>query len=243
MRFKNKVCLITGGTSGIGRAICQRLAAEGGHVIALGRNQAEGAETVRLIEADGGSGEYLPCDLANSQLITLVVSQVVLKHGYLDVLVSCAATMPHDLFVDLPLADWDLTMDVNLRALAQLSQLCLPHMRAGSAIVTISSVHAFQTTPRAIAYATSKGGMEAFVRGLSRELDLRQTRINAVAPGAVDTPMLWDNPEVKNGNEKVEGVVGKPAEIAAAVAFLASAEASFIHGATLAVDGGRLARL
>ena len=95
-----------------------------------------------------------------------------------------------------------------------------------------------------VSYATSKGGLEAFVRGLSLELDRKQTRINAVAPGAVDTPMLWDNPNVKNGVEKIDkATVGQPTEVAAAIAFMASAEASFIHGTTLVVDGGRLAQL
>lgn len=243
MRFKDKVCLVTGGTSGIGRAVCERLAAEGGQVIALGRNTAEGAETVQRIEKDGGHAIFLSCDLSKPRSITLVVNKVLEKYDRVDVLVSDAAMMTHELFSDLKLTQWDELMTVNLRALVQLSQLCLPHMPAGSAIVAISSVHAHQTTPRAIAYATSKGGMEAFVRGLSRELKPQQTRINAVAPGAVDTPMLWNNPEVKNGNEKIEGAVGKPSEIAAAVAFLASSEASFIHGTTLVADGGRLAQL
>ena len=95
-----------------------------------------------------------------------------------------------------------------------------------------------------VPYATSKGGMEAFVRGMSIELNRRQTRINAVAPGAVDTPMLWSNPNVKSGTEKIDKAsVGTPEELAAAIAFMASSDASFIHGTTLVVDGGRLAQL
>jgi glucose 1-dehydrogenase len=94
-----------------------------------------------------------------------------------------------------------------------------------------------------VPYAASKGAMEAFVRGMSREIPMTQARINAIAPGAVDTPMLWSNPNVQSGLEKIEGPVGKPEELAAAICFLASSEASFIHGTTLAVDGGRLAAL
>ena len=113
----------------------------------------------------------------------------------------------------------------------------------GQAELAISSVHAHQTTPNVVPYATSKGALEAFVRGLSREIPMTQARINAIAPGAVDTPMLWSNPNVKSGVEKIDGAVGKPEELAAAICFLASAEASFIHGTTLVVDGGRLAAL
>ncbi|MBJ6108843.1 SDR family oxidoreductase [Hymenobacter sp. BT523] len=244
MRFTDKVCLVTGGTSGIGQAACVRLGAEGGTVIALGRDKKDGAETVRLIEEAGGQAVFIACDLAKPKAIETTVQKVLAKFHRVDVLVCDAAMMTFEPLVKLPLEKWDLLMQVNLRSLAQLTQLCLPHMPRGSAIVAISSVHAHQTTAAVVPYATSKGGLEAFVRGMSRELDFRQTRINAIAPGAVDTPMLWSNPNVKNGNEKIDkATVGKPEELAAAIAFMASAEASFIHGATLAVDGGRLAQL
>jgi len=244
MRFTDKVCLVTGGTSGIGRATCLRLAAEGGHVVALGRDRAEGAQTVALVQQAGGRAHFLTCDLARPAAVATAVGRVLARHRRVDVLVCDAAMMTFAPLAKLPLAQWDQLMLVNLRSLAQLVQLCLPHMPAGSAIVAVSSVHAFRTTPGVVPYATSKGGLEALVRGLSCELDRRHTRINAVAPGAVDTPMLWTNPNVKSGVEVIDrAAVGQPAEVAAAIAFLASAEASFIHGTTLAVDGGRLAQL
>ena len=244
MRFFDKICLETGGTSGIGRATCIRLAAEGGTIIVLGRARADGAETVRLITKAGGKAIFLACDLAKPRAITTTVNKVLAKYDRIDVLVCDAAMMTFDTLIDLPLPKWDTLMLVNLRSLVQLTQLCLPHMPAGSAIVAISSVHAHQTTTNVVPYATSKGGLEAFVRGLSLELDRKQTRINAVAPGAVDTPMLWSDPSVKSGVEKIDkATVGTPQELAAAIAFMASAEASFIHGTTLVVDGGRLAQL
>ena len=244
MRFTNKICLVTGGTSGIGRAACVRLGAEGGTIIALGRDTADGAETVELITKAGGKAVFMACDLAKPAAIAATVQEVVAQYERIDVLVCDAAMMTFEPLVDLPLEKWDLLMLVNLRSLAQLTQLCLPHMPAGSAIVTISSVHAHQTTASVVPYATSKGAMEAFVRGMSMELRRQQTRINAVAPGAVDTPMLWSNPNVKSGAEKIDKAsVGTPEEVAAAIAFIASSEASFIHGTTLVVDGGRLAQL
>ena len=244
MRFTNKICLVTGGTSGIGRAACVRLGAEGGTIIALGRDTADGAETVELITKAGGKAVFMACDLAKPAAIAATVQEVVAQYERIDVLVCDAAMMTFEPLIDLPLEKWDLLMLVNLRSLAQLTQLCLPHMPAGSAIVTISSVHAHQTTASVVPYATSKGAMEAFVRGMSMELRRQQTRINAVAPGAVDTPMLWSNPNVKSGAEKIDKAsVGTPEEVAAAIAFVASSEASFIHGTTLVVDGGRLAQL
>ncbi|MFD2719715.1 SDR family NAD(P)-dependent oxidoreductase [Hymenobacter monticola] len=244
MRFTNKICLVTGGTSGIGQAACLRLGAEGGQVVALGRDKADGAETVRLITEAGGNAVFMACDLAKPKAIEATVQKVLAKFDRIDVLVCDAAMMTFDPLVKLDLDQWDMLMRVNLRSLAQLTQLCLPHMPKGSAIVAVSSVHAHQTTANVVPYATSKGGMEAFVRGMSLELNFRQTRINAVAPGAVDTPMLWSNPNVKSGKEKIDkATVGRPDELAAAIAFLASDDASFVHGTTLAVDGGRLAQL
>jgi glucose 1-dehydrogenase len=108
------------------------------------------------------------------------------------------------------------------------------------AIVNISSVHAHESEAGVAPYAASKGALEAFTRVLSMELEKSKTRVNCVAPGAVNTPMLWNNPNVKSGKEKIKGAVGEPGDIAAAVAFLASDEARFITGTTLIVDGGRL---
>jgi NAD(P)-dependent dehydrogenase (short-subunit alcohol dehydrogenase family) len=243
MRFQDKICLVTGGTSGIGRATCLQLAAEGAQVIVLGRSPEQGREVVQHIKKAGGRARFLRCDLARPRSVTAAVSQVRQREGRLDVLVSNAAMMTFEPLVELPAASWDTLMQVNLRALFQLCQGLLPLMPRGSAIVCVSSVHAHETTARVVPYATSKGATEAFVRGLSRELDPAQCRINAVAPGAVDTPMLWDNPNVKSGAEKIDGPVGKPEDIAAAICFLAAPEARFIHGTTLVVDGGRLDQL
>ncbi len=106
--------------------------------------------------------------------------------------------------------------------------------------MNISSVHAHETTANVVPYAASKGAIEAFTRGFSIEMESRKIRVNSVAPGAVDTPMLWNNPNVKSGAEKIEGAVGEPTDLAAAICFMASDDARFVNGTTLAVDGGRL---
>lgn len=126
-----------------------------------------------------------------------------------------------------------------MKSVFMLSKLCLPHMQ-GASIVNISSVHYHETTANVIPYASSKGAMEAFTRGMSIEYSSDKVRVNCVAPGAVDTPMLWSNPNVKSGLEKIEGKIGKPEDIAAAVCFIASHEGAYINGSSLHVDGGRL---
>jgi glucose 1-dehydrogenase len=142
--------------------------------------------------------------------------------------------------VDLPVEDWDHVLAVNLRGPFLFCKLAIPHMREGSSIINISSVHAHETEATVAPYAASKGAIEAFSRVLALECESRKIRVNCIAPGAVNTPMLWDNPNVKSGKEKVKGAVGQPEDLAAAICFLASTEARFVNGTTLVVDGARL---
>lgn len=241
-RFSDKVVIVTGGTSGIGRAACIRFAQEGALVMVAGRNEEEGAEVVGTITHSGGQAFFVQVDVGEVEQVKACVDQVVSKHGRVDVLVNNAAMMTFDTIIDLKVEDWDQLQAVNMRSVFLFCKYCLPHMKGG-AIVNISSVHAHQTTPNVVPYAVSKGGMEAFTRGLSREIDASHARVNAIAPGAVDTPMLWNNPNLKSGKEKLEGPIGKPEDLAAAICFLASDEANYINGTTLTVDGGRLATL
>lgn len=241
-RFHNKVCIVTGGTSGIGRATAMRLAQEGGRVAILGRDATEGREVVRDIKAGGGQALFISTDVGRDAQLVRAVERTLRQWQRIDVLINDAGMMTFAPILKLNPKDWDTLMQVNLRALFRLTQLCLPHMKGG-AIVAISSVHAHQTTANVVPYAASKGATEAFVRGMSQEIPHTQARINAVAPGAVDTPMLWSNPNVKNGREKITGQVGTPDELAAAICFAASEEANFMNGTTLVLDGGRLAAL
>ncbi|HLV81781.1 MAG TPA: SDR family NAD(P)-dependent oxidoreductase [Chthonomonadaceae bacterium] len=239
MRFTDKVCIVTGGGSGIGRATCERLAAEGGKVLVVDVNAQHGNETVQAITAAGGQAIFSATDIANPTQVQAAVALAVQRWGKIDILVNNAAMMTFLPIVDLPEADWDRVMAVNLRAIFLFCKYCLPHMQGG-AIINISSVHAHETTVNVVPYAASKGGIEAFTRGFSEECEAAKVRVNCVAPGAVNTPMLWSNPNVKSGKEKIEGAIGEPADIAAAICFLASDEARFINGTTLVVDGGRL---
>lgn len=239
MRFKDKICLVTGGGSGIGKATCIRFAAEGGSVVIIDRDEQAGNAVADQIKQSTGNALFIKTDIAVPEQIEICVNTIVQKYGRIDVLVNNAAMMTFKPIVELELELWEKVMAVNLRSMFLFCKLCLPHMQK-AAVVNISSVHAHETTPNVIPYATSKGGIEAFTRGMSREYTAEKARFNAVAPGAVDTPMLWSNPNVKTGKEKIEGAVGKPEELAAAICFLASDEASYINGTTLVVDGGRL---
>lgn len=239
MRFQDKVCLVTDGGSGIGRAACERFAQEGGKVVVIDLNEEHGNETVQHITTCGGEAIFTRADMSSKTEVVTTIDAAVSKWGGIDVLVNDMAMMTFTPIVDLPDGDWDRAQAVNMRSVFLFCKYALPHMQGG-AIVNVGSVHAHETTANVVPYASSKGAMEACVRGLSREVDAKQARINAVAPGAVDTPMLWSNPNVKSGKEKVEGAIGKPEELAAAIAFLASSDASYVNGTTLVGDGGRL---
>ncbi|MBD0351720.1 MAG: SDR family oxidoreductase [Bacteroidota bacterium] len=239
MRFTDKVCLVTGAGSGIGRATIERMAAEGGLAVVIDRDEKGGNATVANITQAGGTAIFSKCDVGNEDEIKSSVQMALDKWGRIDVVVNNAAMMTFKRVVDLTAEEWDTVMRVNLRSVFLFCKYTIPHINKG-AIVNVSSVHAHETTANVVPYASSKGAMEAFIRGVSLEYPYPKLRINCVAPGAVDTPMLWNNPNVKSGAEKIEGAIGKPEELAAAICFMASDEASYINGTTLVVDGGRL---
>lgn len=240
MRFQNKVCVVTGGGSGIGRAACEQFAREGGKVAIVDISDEHGAEVVAAIEKAGGEAIYCHSDIADANGVQAAIQAVVDKWQKIDVIVNDAAMMTFKPILDLTVEEWDRVMAVNMRSVFLFCKFGVPHMPEGSAIVNISSVHAHETTRNVVPYASSKGAMEAFTRGFSEELSDRKIRINCVAPGAVNTPMLWHNPNVQSGAEKIEGAVGEPQDIAAVICFLAADEARFVTGTTLVADGGRL---
>ena len=183
MRFQNKVCIVAGGGSGIGRATCIQLAQEGGQVVVIDMNEKSGMETADLISKTNGSAIFVKADIANTAEIEQAVQTAVSKWNKVDVLVNNAAMMTFKPILELSVEEWDKVMAVNLKSVFLFCKFCLPHM-TGGAIVNVSSVHAHQTTVNVIPYATSKGGIEAFTRGMSREYQRDKTRINCVAPGA-----------------------------------------------------------
>ena len=243
MRFANKTCIVTGGGSGIGRATCLQMAAEGGRIVVADLLLAPAQATVDAIKAAGGMAIAAQVDVGNTTQVQAVVATALSTYGTLDVIVNDAAMMTFTPIVDIAEADFFHVITTNLGSVFYFAKYGAPHMPPGSAIVNVSSVHAHATTPNVVPYASSKGAIEAFTRGFAIEMEPRKIRVNCVAPGAVDTPMLWNNPNIKSGVEKVQGAVGKPEDLAAAICFLASVDAAFVNGTTLLVDGGRLAHL
>jgi NAD(P)-dependent dehydrogenase (short-subunit alcohol dehydrogenase family) len=244
MRLDGKVALVTGATSGVGRAVARRFAHLGCDVVALDLDAGEGAALEREVAGAAGRVAFEHCDVGRATDIARAVDAIASRWGRIDILVSNAATMTFKPLLELDEAHWDRVLDVNLKAPFLLARQAVPHMPEGGSIVAVSSVHAVATTVGVAPYAASKAGLEGLVRALAVELTDRRIRVNAVRLGAIDTPMLWGNPNVQSGAEKIDPAsVGSPEAAAAAIAFLASGEAEFITGAVLAVDGGRLARL
>lgn len=242
MRFTDKVCLVTGAGSGIGKATAIQLAKEGGQVLILDLDDFGGTETERMIKDRGGIGKFIPCDVGREEDIVSAIDTALKTWSRIDIVVNNAAMMTFDKIVDLAVEDWDRLMRVNMRSIFLFCKYAIPHIDGG-AIINVSSVHAHGTTPNVIPYATSKSAIEGFVRGASLEYPSSKVRFNCVAPGSVDTPMFWNNPEVKSGIEKPDDNIGKPEDIAQTICFLASDEACFVNGVTLIADGGKLAGL
>ncbi|MGE3608414.1 MAG: SDR family NAD(P)-dependent oxidoreductase [Bacteriovoracaceae bacterium] len=242
MRFTDKVAIVTGAGSGIGKATAIKLASEGAKVVVAENVEDKGQTVVEAISSSGREAIFIQTDVSRENDLKILVDETIKKFKKIDVLVNNAAIMTFSPISEIDLEVWDRVIQTNLRSVFLLTKFCLPYMNRGS-IVNVSSVHAHETTPNNSPYAASKGGIEAFTRAMSLELSPDHVRINNVAPGAVNTPMLWENPNVKSGKEKLIGRVAAPEEIACAIAFLASQDASFIHGTTLIVDAGRLAIL
>ena len=248
MKFHNHIALVTGGGSGIGRATALQLAREGARVAVVDIDRDGGCSTVEQIQQTGGDALFLRADVSESADVQGVINRIIEVWGRIEVLVNNAGIMRFQPVMELAEDDWDRVMSVNLRAAFLFCKYTLPHFkhedgRKGGAIVNVSSVHAQATTRNVAAYAASKGGLEAFTRALSIEAEPLNVRVNVVAPGAVDTPLLWTNPNLQSGEEKLEGAIASSESVAEAICFMASRSAQFISGSVLAVDAGRLARL
>ena len=240
-RLEGKVAIVTGAAGGIGAATVRRLAADGARVAIADLDQGRAAELARSI---GDQALPLVCNVADETAVAACVAATVEHFGRLDVVVNNAGLMTFKSLGDWTSDDWHKVLAVDLVGAAMFVREAFRHMTGGGAVVNVASVHAERTTASCAPYSAAKAAMLSLTRTAAIEGKARQIRANAVLPGAVDTPMLWENPNLKSGAEKIERAdVGQPEDIAAAIAFLASDDARFITGAALAVDGGRLAQL
>jgi meso-butanediol dehydrogenase / (S,S)-butanediol dehydrogenase / diacetyl reductase len=238
--FAGRVALVTGGRSGIGQAIARRLEADGARVFTAQR----GADTER---------EWIEADLANPEHPARVVTEVVARAGRLDVLVNNAGVMQEARAEDMSLADWDRTIMVNLTAPFLLIRAAMPHLRAArGAIVNVGSIEGLGSNPRHAAYCASKAGLHGLTRAIAIDHGPDGVRCNAVAPGWIDTDLnvafiegMPDPAAFKEDIGRIHpiGRTGKPEEVGALVAWLASDDASFVTGQVWTIDGGRMAKL
>ncbi len=246
-RLQDRVALVTGGDSGIGRAVALAYAREGADVVLvfLPGEVSDGKQTARLVEAAGRRAVLLPLDLTSEAACVTAVERTVQEFGRVDILVNNAAYQmaQYGGIADITTEQWDRVMRTNLYAMFWLCKHALPHMRDGSSIINTSSVQASKPSPELLDYATTKAGIVAFTRGLADMVGDQGIRVNSVAPGPIWTPLIpatmSEEKVTEFGKSTPLGRPGQPAEVAPAFVFLASDDASFITGEVLAVTGGK----
>src|SRR5690242_17653173 len=237
--------VITGGDSGIGRAVAIAFAREGADLLIAYLEETEDAQEVKaLVEAEGRKAVLMPGDLQNADHCRAVIRRAVEELGALDILVNNAAHQAT--FQDIgEISDeeWELTFRVNIHAMFYLSKAAVPHMKPGSAIINTASVNSDMPNPTLLAYATTKGAIQNFTAGLAQLLAKKGIRANAEAPGPIWTPLIPSTmPEdaVTNFGKNVPMKrPGQPAELATAYVMLADPLSSYVSGATIAVTGGK----
>lgn len=244
-RLTDRKALITGADSGIGRAVALAFAREGADVVVSYLNEHEDAkETQRLVESAGRKCLLVAGDISSAAHCRELVRKSVEALGRVDVLVNNAAhQMTFDALEKIPDEEWDRTLATNLSAMFYITKAALPHMKPGASIVNTASINADVPNPSLLAYATTKGAIQNFTAGLAQLLAEQGIRANTVAPGPVWTPLIPASmPEDKVRNFGAQVPMKRPAqpcELAPVYVMLASDEASYVSGATVAVTGGK----
>ena len=244
-RLKGKCAVITGGDSGIGRAVAIAFAREGADVLVSYLCEDEDArETARWVEKAGRSCELLAGDISDARHCRRVVDAAVSAFGRIDILVNNAAhQMSFETLDEISDEEWDKTFATNIHAMFYLAKAALPHMSEGGSIINTASINSDQPNPTLLPYATTKGAIQNFTAGLAQLLAEKKIRVNCVAPGPVWTPLIPATmpPETvaEFGKSYPLGRAAQPAELAPPYVMLASDEASYISGSTIAVTGGK----
>lgn len=245
-RFDKKVAIVTGAAAGIGKAVMIRLASEGARVIGVDRNADRLVSSVNECPAD--MGVAIPCDVADEAAVEAVVAEVVARFDAIHVLVNNAGigNPRRGKLHEQPPEDWDLVMRVNVRGVYLMQRAVIPHMlgNGGGSIVNMASIGSFRATALSSPYITSKGAVLMMTRAAALDYAKDNIRVNAVCPGTTDTDILAGaSPELVQMlvSRCPQERLGKPEEVAALVAFLASDEAPHITGGSYLIDGGRSA--
>src|SRR3981081_2070348 len=249
MRLKDKVALITGGTSGIGEATALLFSKEGAKVAITGRNQERGAAIVQQIKQQGGDALFVRADVSLSADSRRAVDETVRTFGRLDILFNNAGVFYPQTALECSEQEWDEQINVNLKGTFLMSKFALPSMIAQGhgVIINNSSGWGLVGGDHAVAYCASKGGVVLMTKAMAIDHGRQGIRVNCICPGDVDTPMLPEDAKIRGlswdkylagCNERPMGRSGTPEEIAKAVLFLASDDSSFMTGSALVVDGG-----
>ena len=245
-KLKGKVALITGGDSGIGRAVAIAFSREGADIILAYLSEDDDAEsTAELVRQAGRRVVAMPGDICDEAHCRELVELAISEFGRLDILVNNAAFQrTHKSIDEIPLAEWETTLRTNVTAPFMLAQAAVKHLRRGSSIINTTSIQSRDPSGGLLAYATSKGAISNFTAGLAQALADKGIRVNAVAPGPIWTPLIPSTmpPEKveKFGTDTPLGRVGQPAELAGAYVLLASDGSSYMTGAVIPVTGGEV---
>lgn len=247
--MKEKLAIITGASSGIGRATALLFAEKGAQVIAVGRNEKELIALRDKANEMSGSVKIALADIRETFQVDKLISDIVYEFGKLDILVNAAGIILNGSIATTSLDDWDKMMNINVRSVFYLMQKCLPHLEESKGnIINVSSVTGLRAFPNVLAYCVSKAAIDQLTRCSALELAPKGVRVNAVNPGVIVTNLhKRGGMEDKNYNDFLEhsktthplGRVGKPSEVADLIYYLASENASWITGVTYEIDGGR----
>jgi NAD(P)-dependent dehydrogenase (short-subunit alcohol dehydrogenase family) len=249
MRLANKVALITGGTSGIGQATALLFAQEGARVALTGRDVSRGHAVVQVVEQAGGEAIFIRSDVRFAEECRRAVEETLQVFGRLDILFNNAGVFYPNTVLDCTEEEWDLTVDISLKGTYLMSKYALPTMIAQRSGVIINNASGWGLVGgnEAAAYCAAKGGVVLLTKAMAVDHSRQGIRVNCVCPGDVETPMLYEDAQSRGMSweaylaeaaDRPMGRIGQPDEIAKAVLFLASDDASFMTGAALAVDGG-----
>ena len=252
-RVAGKACVVTGAASGIGKAIAQRLAEEGGKVVCVDINATAIAQTVTEIQQTGGTAVPFIGDVSKAVEVNAFINHCVELYGSIDVLVNNAGVNIPGVLHEVPDTVIDTTLNVNVKGAIYGCRAAIPYMlkQGGGAIVNISSVNGLVSEPFLAVYSASKGAVVMLTKGVALDYAKQKIRCNAICPGWVDTPINYAHAEMLGGLEKVYASIdsfqpigrpGEPREIAHLALFLASDEASFLTGSIITADGGMTAQ-
>jgi NAD(P)-dependent dehydrogenase (short-subunit alcohol dehydrogenase family) len=243
-RLQGKAAIITGGDSGIGRAVALAFAREGADILTSYLNEESDAqETARVVQEAGRKAVTIPGDISEEAHCQSLVQRAMQEFGHLDILVNNAAfSRTYQGIAEIPFEEFDYTFRTNVYAMFYLCKAALPQMRSGSTIINTSSIQAYQPDASLLAYATTKGAIITFSKGLAKEAIKRGIRVNVVAPGPVWTPLIPASMPgqrtAQHGKDSSMQRPAQPAELAPLYVFLASQESSYIVGEVIGVTGG-----